>query len=228
MCWWSDCVTCPSKLTVSPASGRAELCYFVCLQVSDRAGLFDSGHTDDIQGAREGVCTLAGDSGKTTVISVLFSSLTLCCWWIFWFQLCEWKWNIQTKNCKFLLLEILKMSAASFLRHDRFKMNLCGSERVSVLPFNLRWSFIQLLIFLYSVVCTVMWMETKMFRGFISDQFNNPIAGINKSTDKLKLVVLYETSCLFWLNVLFLSRHSSVWTLWGGLDTKTRKHHDLS
>lgn len=73
-----------------------------------------------------------------------------------------------------------------------------------------------------------MWMETKMFRGLISDQFNNPIAGINKTTDELKLLVLYETFCLFQLNVLFLSRHSSVRTLWLGLDTKTRKRHDLS
>lgn len=67
-------------------------------------------------------------------------------WCIFWFQLCEvctWnKWTIQTKHCKFLLLhevEILKMSAASFLRHDRFKMNFCGFKHVSVLCFDLRW-----------------------------------------------------------------------------------------
>lgn len=83
--------------------------------------------------------------------------------------------------------------------------------------------FIQLLILLYTVVCTVMWMETKLFRGFISDQFNNPIAGINKTTDELKLLVLYETFCLFQLNVLFLSHHSSVRTLWLGSDTKTKK-----
>lgn len=69
---------------MSPVSGRTELCYFVCVQVFNRAGLFDSGHTDDVQGTREGVCTLAGDSGKTAVISGFCcltgqSSSTFCC-----------------------------------------------------------------------------------------------------------------------------------------------------
>lgn len=69
---------------MSPVSGRTELCYFVCLQVFNRAGLFDSRHTDDVQGTREGVCTLAGDSGKTAVISGVCcltgqSSFTFCC-----------------------------------------------------------------------------------------------------------------------------------------------------
>lgn len=69
---------------MSPVSGRTELCYFVCVQVFNRAWLFDSRHTDDVQGTREGVCTLAGDSGKTAVISGVCcltgpSSSTLCC-----------------------------------------------------------------------------------------------------------------------------------------------------
>lgn len=40
------------------------------LQVFNCPRLFDSGHSDHIQGAREGVCTLAGYTGKTTGISV--------------------------------------------------------------------------------------------------------------------------------------------------------------
>lgn len=43
--------------------------FCVSLQVFNCSGLFDSGHTDNIQGAREGVCTLAGYTGKITPLN---------------------------------------------------------------------------------------------------------------------------------------------------------------
>lgn len=46
-------------------------CCFLSLQVFNRSGMFDSGHTDDIQGTREGVCTLAGYTGK--MVSLVLS-----------------------------------------------------------------------------------------------------------------------------------------------------------
>lgn len=40
----------------------------MCLQVFNRSGLFDSGHTDHIQGTRERVGTLAGHTGEISFL----------------------------------------------------------------------------------------------------------------------------------------------------------------
>ena len=52
----NTCIICPVFITLPVV---------VCLQVSNSPGLFDSGHPDDVQGAREGVGTLAGHTGET-------------------------------------------------------------------------------------------------------------------------------------------------------------------
>lgn len=170
MCWWPDCVPTNSFLVTLLYVLNCVIlcvcrflivlgCLILAILTTFREHEKVSAHWLVILVRRLGFLGFVASQDQLLALCVAFKSGVF--WWNFWFQLCEictWnKWNIPTLKVSIAALSgNIDDVAASFLWfshwNDHFKMNFCGFEHVSVLCFDLRWSFTHLLNLEYTVI----------------------------------------------------------------------------